>query len=57
MRKRSAYRPRPKTPPMLVNRGIIDDDLELRERMIIQAFAGGWAGRTTSTAWPTCATC
>lgn len=24
--------------PMLVSRGIIDNDLELRERMIVQAF-------------------
>ena len=43
MRKRSTYRPRPATPPMLVNRGLIDGDLELRERMIVEAFAGGWA--------------
>lgn len=43
MRKRSAYRPRPLTPPMLVNRGLINDDLELKERQIIQAFASGWA--------------
>ena len=43
MRKRSTYRPRPATPPMLVNRGLIDADLELRERMIVEAFAGGWA--------------
>lgn len=28
---------------MLVNRGLIDADLELRERMIVEAFAGGWA--------------
>ena len=43
MRKRSTYRPRPATPPMLVGRGLIDADLELRERMIVEAFAGGWA--------------
>ncbi len=43
MRKRSTYRPRAATPPMLVNRGLIDADLELRERMIVEAFAGGWA--------------
>ena len=43
MRKRSTYRPRQATPPMLVNRGLIDGDLELRERMIVEAFAGGWA--------------
>lgn len=44
MRKRSNYRPRPLTPPMLINRGLIDADLETRERMIVEAFSGGWAG-------------
>ena len=43
MRKRSAYRPRAATPPMLVNRGLMDESLQLRERMIVEAFAGGWA--------------
>ncbi len=33
--------------PMLVSRGMINDDLELRERMIVQAFAGGWASTQT----------
>ena len=42
-RKRSTYRPRPSSPPMLVNRGLMDTDLELRERMVVDAFAGGWA--------------
>lgn len=42
MRKRSAYRQRSAMPPMLVRR---TDTLEIRERMIIESFAGGWAGR------------
>lgn len=32
---------------MLVSRGMINDELELRERMIVQAFAGGWASTQT----------
>lgn len=44
MRKRSTYRARPKTPPMLVNRGMVEKDIETRERMLVEAFAGGWAG-------------
>ena len=28
---------------MLVNRGLINDELELRERMFVEAFAGGFA--------------
>lgn len=43
MRKRSAYRPRPLTPPMLINRGLIETEIETRERMVVEAFAGGWA--------------
>lgn len=43
MKKRSTYRPRPATPPMLVNRGIMDDKLSLVEKMIVEAFGGGWA--------------
>ena len=35
--------PRPVSPPMLINRGLINDELEIRERMIVMAFAGGWA--------------
>ena len=42
-RKRSTYRPRPVSAPMLVNRGLIDAELEMRERMLIEAFTGGWA--------------
>lgn len=43
MRKRSTYRPRIATPPMLVNRGLIEQEIENRERMLVEAFAGGWA--------------
>lgn len=42
-RKRSTYRPRPLTPPMLVNRGLIEQEIETRERMLVEALAGGWA--------------
>lgn len=42
-RKRSRYRPRPLSAPMLVNRGLIEADIESRERMLVEAFAGGWA--------------
>ena len=35
--------PRPASPPMLVTRGLQNTDLETRERMFIDAFAGGWA--------------
>ncbi len=45
MRKRSNYRPRPLTPPMLVNRGLVNDELEMKERAIVAAFSGGWAGK------------
>lgn len=44
MRKRSAYRPRPLTAPMMINRGLVEADIESRERMLVEAFAGGWAG-------------
>lgn len=43
MRKRSTYRARPKSAPMLINRGLAECDIETRERMIVEAFAGGWA--------------
>ena len=43
MKKRSTYRPRQATAPMLVNRGLMDDKLSLVEKMIVEAFAGGWA--------------
>ena len=46
MRKRSAYKPRPACPPMLVSRGLVNEELEIRERMIVEAFSGGWAGES-----------
>lgn len=43
-RKRSSYRPRGVTVPMLVNRGLRNTEIESTERMAVEAFAGGWAG-------------
>lgn len=37
MRKQSTYRPKRVSPPMLINRGMQNDDLEMRERMIAGA--------------------
>ena len=37
--------PRPISPPMLITRGLQNDDLEIRERMCVEAFANGWATR------------
>ena len=42
-RKRSHYRPRPVSVPMLINRGLKEADIETQERMIVEAFVGGWA--------------
>lgn len=42
-RKRSAYRPRPVSAPMLVNRGLQATAIDTEELMLEQAFAGGWA--------------
>ena len=42
-RKKRPYHPRPLTVPMLINRGLINTELETRERMLVEAFAGGWA--------------
>lgn len=44
MRKHCKRVVRAKTPPMLINRGLIESDIETRERMLVEAFAGGWAG-------------
>lgn len=42
--RRTARRvPRPVSPPMLINRGLQNVDLETRERLFVEAFAGGWA--------------
>lgn len=43
MRKRSNYRPRPASAPMLVNRGLQETSIELTERMIVEAFVNGIA--------------
>ena len=43
MRKQSTYRPKRVSTPMLINRGLQNDDLEMLERMIAEAFSGGWA--------------
>lgn len=43
MRKQSTYRQKRVSAPMLINRGLQNDDLEMRERMIAEAFSGGWA--------------
>ena len=43
MRKQSTYRPKRVSPPMLINRGLQNDDMEMRERMIAEAFSGGWS--------------
>lgn len=45
MRKRSKYRAKCISSPMLINRGLINDDLELRERLIVESFAFGYAGK------------
>lgn len=44
MRKRPR-KPRPCTVPMLINRGLIQDDLEMRERQFVEAFAHGYADK------------
>lgn len=44
MRKRSTYRPKAKGHHMLINRGMINDSIEMDERITIEAFASGWAG-------------
>ena len=44
MRKRCHTRTRrTATPPMLINRGLINTELETVERMSVEAFSGGWA--------------
>lgn len=35
--------PRPKSPPMLISRGLRNDEIEMTERQHVEAFAGGWA--------------
>ena len=43
MRKRSAYRQRPISTPIMVERSLCETDVELAERMLIESFASGWA--------------
>lgn len=43
MRKRSSYSPKIKSAPMLVSRGMVNDRLEIVERMAVESFSGGWA--------------
>ena len=43
MRKRCHRTRRPVSAPMIVNRGLINGDLETRERMFVEAFALGYA--------------
>ena len=45
MRKHARRRPRPCSHPMLINRGLISDDLEIRERQFVEAFAYGYADK------------
>ena len=43
MRKRCQRTRRHVSPPMLINRGLLNTELETQERMFVEAFAGGWA--------------
>lgn len=45
MRKHARRQPRPCSAPMLIQRGMINDELEMRERQFVEAFAGGYAGK------------
>ena len=45
MRKHSRRKVRPCSAPMLVSRGIHNTDIEIRERMFVEAFANGYAGK------------
>lgn len=45
MRKRCKRVIRHASPPMLVSFGLAPPDIEARERMFVEAFAGGWAGK------------
>jgi len=42
-RKHSSRRQRPASAPMLINRGLKSVDIETEERMLVEAFANGWA--------------
>lgn len=43
MKKRSTYRPKPVSSPILVERSVCADEIEMHERMLVQAFTCGWA--------------
>lgn len=43
MRKRCHRQIRKASPPMLINRGLCNDQLEMMERQFVEAFAGGYA--------------
>lgn len=43
MRKRGKYVRRPVSPPMIVCRGLQQDNLETKERIIVESFALGFA--------------
>lgn len=43
MRKRCNRVRRPATAPMMVRRELISNEIETRELMLIESFAGGWA--------------
>lgn len=45
MRKHSRRKARPCSPPMLINRGLINDEIEIRERQFVEAFAHGYADK------------
>lgn len=42
-RKHSRRKARPYSAPMLINRGLQTTAIETQERMLVEAFAGGWA--------------
>lgn len=45
MRKQCRRVVRRATPPMLINRGLHDDELQMMEIQLVEAFAGGWANK------------
>lgn len=42
-RKHSHRKIRPRSVPMLINRGLQNADIETQEIMLVESFAGGWA--------------
>jgi len=45
MRKQCRRTVRRAVPPMLVNRGLMDGELSMREHQFVEAFSGGWADK------------